>query len=59
MTISEETRTQIVTLVRDFVSREVEPVADKYDHEDIYPSELVEVMKQMGLFGITISEDYG
>ena len=59
MTISEEIRTQIVTLVRDFVSREVEPVADKYDHEDIYPSELVEVMKQMGLFGITISEDYG
>tara|TARA_B100001750_G_C15493880_1_gene592962 strand:- start:779 stop:1933 length:1155 start_codon:yes stop_codon:yes gene_type:complete len=59
VTISEETRTQIVTLVRDFVSREVEPVADKYDHEDIYPSELVEVMKQMGLFGITISEDYG
>ena len=54
-----ETRTQIVNLVRDFVRRDVEPVAARYDDEDIYPTELVEQMREMGLFGITIPEDYG
>jgi alkylation response protein AidB-like acyl-CoA dehydrogenase len=54
-----ETRTQIVTLVRDFVRRDVEPVAGRYDNEDIYPQELVEKMREMGLFGVTIPEEYG
>ena len=56
---SPETRAQIVELVRQFVKRDVEPIADRYDREDIYPSELVEKMKDMGLFGITIPEEYG
>ena len=54
-----EARTQIVTLVRDFVRRDVEPVAGRYDNEDIYPHELVEKMREMGLFGVTIPEEYG
>ena len=54
-----ETRSQIVNLVRDFVQREVEPVADHYDNEDIYPQELVDQMADMGLFGIMIPEEYG
>ena len=54
-----ETRAQIVNLVRDFVRRDVEPVADRHDKEDTYPFELVEKMKEMGLFGITIPERYG
>ena len=57
--VSEEARSQIVDLVRDFVRRDVEPVASRYDHEDIYPAKLVEAMREMGLFGITIPEDYG
>ena len=58
-TTSPEARTQIVNLVRDFVKRDVEPVASGYDNADIYPQELVEKMAEMGLFGITIPEEYG
>ena len=54
-----EARVQITNMVREFVKREVEPVANRYDNEDIYPSELVERMKEMDLFGITIPEEYG
>lgn len=57
--VAEETRSQIVDLVRDFVRRDVEPVAAQFDHDDVYPAELVETMRQMGLFGITIPEEYG
>ena len=54
-----EARVQITNMVREFVKREVEPLASRYDNEDIYPSELVERMKEMDLFGITIPEEYG
>lgn len=57
--VSDETRSQIIALVRDFVHRDVKPVAAKYDHQDIYPAELVKTMREMGLFGITIPEKYG
>lgn len=57
--VSDETRAQIIALVRDFVQRDVKPVAAKYDHQDIYPAELVKTMREMGLFGITIPEKYG
>ncbi len=56
---SDEARTQIVNLVRQFVARDVEPIASSYDNEDIYPADLVEIMAEMGLFGITIPEEYG
>ncbi len=55
----EEARAQIVATVRDFVQKEVLPKASKYDEEDIYPKELVDQMNEMGLFGITIPEEYG
>jgi alkylation response protein AidB-like acyl-CoA dehydrogenase len=42
-----------------WIEREVRPVVMKHDHADLYPSELVEQMKEMGLFGATISRDYG
>ena len=58
-TVTDEIRTQIVSLVRDFVRRDVAPVAAQYDHDDIYPAELVDTMREMGLFGITIPEEYG
>ena len=56
---SAEVRNQIIALVRDFVRREVEPIAQEYDNEDIYPQQLIEPMREMGLFGITIPEEYG
>ena len=61
MTIAtpEEARSQIVNLVRDFVKRDVEPVAAQLDKEDIVPHDLIEKMKELGLFGITVPEEYG
>ena len=55
----EEARSQIVNLVKDFVRREVEPVAAELDREDIVPLGLIDKMKDLGLFGITVPEEYG
>ncbi len=55
----EEARSQIVNLVRDFVRRDVEPVAARLDKEDIVPLDLIDKMKELGLFGITVPEEYG
>ena len=45
--------------VRRWVEREVLPVASDLEHEDAYPAELVTQMQDMGLFGITIPEQFG
>ena len=55
----EEARVQIVNLVRDFVRREVEPVAAELDRDDVVPFDLIDKMKELGLFGITVPEEYG
>ena len=55
----EEARSQIVNLVKDFVRREVEPVASELDREDKVPLDLIDKMKELGLFGITVPEEYG
>ena len=52
-------REAILTTVREFVDREVVPTASSFDHEDVYPSDLVERLGQMGFFGATIPESYG
>ena len=57
--VSEETRRQIVSLVREFVTNDVLPIASRYDNEDTYPHDLVPTMRELGLFGITIPEEYG
>ncbi|GAA1010466.1 acyl-CoA dehydrogenase [Acrocarpospora pleiomorpha] len=49
----------ILALVRDFVDAEVAPYASEFDHRDEFPEEMVEKLKEMGLFGITIPEEYG
>ena len=56
---SVEARAQIVALVRDFVRREVEPVAAELDRDDRVPHDLIDQMKELGLFGITVPEEYG
>ena len=58
-TTPSEARVQIVNMVRDFVNREVEPVAAEYDREDTIPYDLIDRMKELGLFGITVPEEYG
>jgi alkylation response protein AidB-like acyl-CoA dehydrogenase len=49
----------MLSAVRTFVDKEVLPVATGYEHRDEFPDELVDQMKDMGLFGITIDEKYG
>ena len=49
----------IVQAVREWVEREVYPVASDYEHADEFPEPLVEQMKELGLFGVTIPEEYG
>ena len=58
-TTSTETRNQMTNLVREFVRRDVDPVVNYFENEDIYPQELVDKMAEMGLFGIMIPEEYG
>jgi len=56
---SAEARAQILSAVREFVRKDVVPVAARHDRDDSYPTELVDQMADMGLFGITIPEQYG
>jgi alkylation response protein AidB-like acyl-CoA dehydrogenase len=49
----------ITAMVRQFVDNEVIPVAEEHDHEDSFPQAVVEQMKELGLFGVTIPEEYG
>jgi alkylation response protein AidB-like acyl-CoA dehydrogenase len=49
----------IIDTVRRFVEREVIPVASRYEHADEYPQPLVDRMKELGLFGAIIPEEYG
>ena len=58
---SEKTDEQraITEMVRQFVDEQVIPIAEEYDHEDKFPEGVVEQMKELGLFGVTIPEEYG
>lgn len=49
----------IVATVRQFVDREVLPVASAMEHRNEYPHELVAPMRKMGLFGLNVPEEYG
>ncbi|HEY7692590.1 MAG TPA: acyl-CoA dehydrogenase family protein [Gaiellaceae bacterium] len=53
------TQPEVVAAVREWVEREVYPAASDYEHADEFPEPLVEDMKRMGLFGVTIPEEYG
>ena len=55
----EEARSQIVNMVRDFVRQEVEPVAAEHDANDTVPYDLIDQMKELGLFGINVPEEFG
>jgi len=49
----------ITEMVRQFVDEQILPKAGHYDHEDEFPGPIVEQMKELGLFGVTIPEEYG
>jgi alkylation response protein AidB-like acyl-CoA dehydrogenase len=50
---------EIIETVRDFVENEVIPVADEMEHRDEFPEKIVEQLKGLGLFGLTVREEYG
>jgi alkylation response protein AidB-like acyl-CoA dehydrogenase len=50
---------EILKTVRQFVEEKIIPVATELEHKDEYPTEIVEGLKEMGLFGLMIPEEYG
>jgi len=49
----------ICEMVRQFADEQIIPNAERYDHADEFPEPIVEQMKELGLFGVTIPEEYG
>jgi alkylation response protein AidB-like acyl-CoA dehydrogenase len=54
-----EEEAEIVSLVGEFVDKEVRPLARELDHNNTYPEQLIEQMKAMGVFGLAIPEPWG
>jgi alkylation response protein AidB-like acyl-CoA dehydrogenase len=50
---------EILAAVREFVDGEIIPNAQRLEHADEYPADIVEGMKAMGIFGLMIPEEYG
>lgn len=55
----DEQETLILEAVDRFLDRDVKPYAMELEHNDTYPEEIVEKMKELGLFGAIIEEEYG
>lgn len=49
----------ILEAIDRFLERDVRPHVHRLEHDDVYPTEIVERMKELGLFGATISQEYG
>src|ERR1700731_161989 len=54
-----EFQTEIIATVRQFVEKEVIPNAPELERTDTYPQAIVDQMREMGLFGLMIPQDYG
>lgn len=50
---------EILKVVRQFVDNEILPVATELEHKDEYPSDIVDGLKELGIFGLMIPEEYG
>ena len=57
--VDDELRSEMIGTIRKFVQREVIPVAPELERTDTFPAEIVAQMRDLGLFGITIPEEYG
>ncbi len=49
----------IVELVRAFVDRDVRPVVQELEHANTYPEQLIDTMKELGIFGLAVPEPWG
>jgi alkylation response protein AidB-like acyl-CoA dehydrogenase len=49
----------ICEMVRQFADEQIIPNAEHYDHEDSFPEPVVAQMRELGLFGVTVPEEYG
>ncbi len=54
-----KTQELYLQMIREFVSKEVEPLAAEIDEEERFPVEIVEKMKAVGLFGIPVAKEFG
>jgi alkylation response protein AidB-like acyl-CoA dehydrogenase len=54
-----EFQTEIIATVRQFVDKAIIPHAQELEHADTYPQEIVDQMREMGLFGLMIPAEYG
>ncbi|MEO6496536.1 MAG: acyl-CoA dehydrogenase family protein [Solirubrobacteraceae bacterium] len=54
-----EEQRAIIEMVRQFADEQIIPNAEHFDHEDSFPEDIVNQMKELGLFGVTIPEEYG
>ena len=54
-----EQQQAILDVTRTFVEKEILPVATSLEHRDEYPTDIVEGLKELGIFGLTIPEEYG
>ena len=54
-----EQQQEILDVTRTFVEKEILPVATSLEHRDEYPTDIVEGLKELGIFGLTIPEEYG
>ncbi|WP_085993047.1 acyl-CoA dehydrogenase family protein [Oceanobacillus senegalensis] len=58
VTVTDELQ-QMKTMIKNFVDNEVDPYAQQIEDEDKIPQHLIEKAKELGLFGISIPEEYG
>ncbi|HXQ66894.1 MAG TPA: acyl-CoA dehydrogenase family protein [Alphaproteobacteria bacterium] len=58
-TPAQEEEEAILASIERFLERDVKPHVHKLEHDDVYPAEIVERMRELGLFGATIAADYG
>jgi alkylation response protein AidB-like acyl-CoA dehydrogenase len=54
-----EDQQEILKVVRQFVEKEIIPVATELEHKDEYPTDIIEGLKELGIFGIMIPEEFG
>ncbi|RIK09224.1 MAG: acyl-CoA dehydrogenase, partial [Acidobacteria bacterium] len=59
MSYLSDEETYLVKTVREFIDREVKPSVQEVEHSGEYPEKWIEQMKQIGIYGLAVPEEYG